>query len=80
LTNDEEGHGVVYKLKIDWPVLGKKLRQHTARVKAALNSVSSAQAKAFLETRTITVAGITLEDEDLQVSPPFPHDIKLCLR
>jgi isoleucyl-tRNA synthetase len=69
LTNDEEGHGVMYKLKIDWPVLGKKLKKDAGKVKDALNLVSSAQAKEFLETKTITVAGITLGEEDLQVSP-----------
>jgi hypothetical protein len=49
--------------------LGKKLKKDTGKVKEALNLVSSAQAKEFLEKRTITVAGITLGDEDLQVPP-----------
>jgi len=72
LTNDEEGHGVVYKLKVDWPVLGKKLKKDMPKVKQGLGLVSSGQAKEFLETKSITIAGIALGEEDLQVfSPPF---------
>jgi len=66
-TTDEDGHGVVYKLKVDWPVLGKKLKSSTKDVKQGLSSVSSAQVKRFLETKSIVVSGITLTDEDLQV-------------
>ena len=66
-TTDEDGHGVVYKLKVDWPVLGKKLKSSTKDVKQGLSSVSSSQVKRFLETKSIVVSGITLTDEDLQV-------------
>lgn len=66
-TTDEDGHGVVYKLKVDWPVLGKKLKKDMPKVKKELSLVSSSQVKKFLETKSITVAGITLGAEDLQV-------------
>ena len=66
-TTDEDGNGVVYKLKVDWPVLGKKLKKDMPKVKKELSLVSSSQAKKFLETKSITVAGITLGEEDLQV-------------
>lgn len=68
-TTDEDGHGVVYKLKVDWPVLGKKLKKDMPKVKKELSLVSSAQVKKFLESKSIIVAGITLGEEDLQVNP-----------
>ena len=66
-TTDEDGHGVVYKVKADWPVLGKKLKKDMPKVKNALALVSSAEVKEFMETKTITVGGIVLGEEDLQV-------------
>jgi isoleucyl-tRNA synthetase len=66
-TTDEDGHGVVYKMKADWPVLGKKLKKDMPKVKAALTLVSSAEVKKFLESKSIEVGGITLGEEDLQV-------------
>lgn len=58
----------MYKLKVDWPVLGKKLKKDMPKVKQGLGLVSSTQAQEFLETKSITLAGITLGEEDLQVS------------
>lgn len=66
-STDEDGHGVVYKVKADWPVLGKKLKKDMPKVKKALDLVSSAEVKKFLETKSITVGGVTLSKEDLQV-------------
>jgi isoleucyl-tRNA synthetase len=66
-TTDEDGHGVVYKVKADWPVLGKKLRGDIRHVKTALPNVSSADVKTYIETKSIVVGGITLGEEDLQV-------------
>jgi isoleucyl-tRNA synthetase len=67
LTTDEDGHGVLYKVKADWPVLGKKLKKDMPKVKKALAEVSSTEVKTFLETKSIVVGGITLGEEDLQV-------------
>jgi isoleucyl-tRNA synthetase len=67
-TTDEDGHGVVYKVKADWPVLGKKLRGDIHHVKTALPEVSSADVKKYIQTKSIVVGGITLGEEDLQVS------------
>jgi isoleucyl-tRNA synthetase len=67
LTTDEDGHGVLYKVKADWPVLGKKLKKDMPKVKKALAEVSSTEVKRFLETKSIVVGGITLGEEDLQV-------------
>jgi isoleucyl-tRNA synthetase len=70
LTTDEDGHGVLYKVKADWPVLGKKLKKDMPKVKNALAEVSSTEVKKFLETKSIVVGGITLGEEDLQVRRP----------
>ena len=67
LSTDEDGHGVVYKVKADWPVLGKKLRKDMGKVKNGLAAVSSAEVKKYIETKSIVVGGITLGEEDLQV-------------
>jgi len=71
LTTDEDGHGVLYKVKADWPVLGKKLKKDMPKVKNGLDKVSSAEVKKFLETKSIVVGGITLGEEDLQVDHPL---------
>jgi isoleucyl-tRNA synthetase len=68
LSTDEDGHGVVYKVKADWPILGKKLKKDMPKVKNALPLVSSAEVKKYLETKSIVVGGISLGEEDLQVS------------
>ena len=70
LTTDEDGHGVLYKVKADWPVLGKKLKKDMPKVKNALAEVSSTEVKKFLETKSIVVGGISLGEEDLQVRRP----------
>lgn len=67
LSTDEDGHGVLYKVKADWPVLGKRLKKDMPKVKNALASVSSADVKKYLETKSIVVGGISLGAEDLQV-------------
>ena len=72
LTTDEDGHGVLYKVKADWPVLGKKLKKDMPKVKNGLDKVSSAEVKKFLETKSIVVGGISLGEEDLQVDQLSP--------
>jgi isoleucyl-tRNA synthetase len=67
LSTDEDGHGVVYKVKADWPVLGKKLKSNMPKVKNALALISSSEVKKFVETKSIVVGGITLNEDDLQV-------------
>jgi isoleucyl-tRNA synthetase len=70
-TTDEDGHGVVYKVKADWPVLGKKLKKDMPVVKKNLEKVTSQEVKQFLKTKSIVVGGITLGEEDLQVFPYY---------
>ena len=77
-TTDEDGHGVLYKVKADWPVLGKKLKKDMPVVKKNLEKVASQEVKEFLETKSIVVGGITLGEEDLQVSPILLISFRLC--
>lgn len=68
LTNDESKCGVQFKLLADWPVLGRKLKKDMPKVKKALDSVSSEEAKQYELTKKITVAGIDLVEGDLRVT------------
>lgn len=73
ITSDEEAYGVQYTAVADWPVLGKKLKKDAKRVKAALPNVSSEDVKKFSETGKLTVDGIDLIAEDLQVQRGLPE-------
>lgn len=72
ITSDEEKYGVEYTVVADWPILGKKLKKDAKRVKAALPSVTSDEVKEFSKTGKITVDGIDLVSEDLQVQRGLP--------
>lgn len=73
ITDDESAYGVEYKAVADWPVLGKKLKKDAKKVKAALPNVSSEDVKKFSETGKLTVDGIDLVSEDLQVQRGLPE-------
>lgn len=74
ITSDEAAYGVQYTAVADWPVLGKKLKKDAKRVKAALPNVSSEEVKEFAETGKLTVDGIDLVSEDLQVQRGLPEE------
>ena len=65
LSSDEQQCGVKWKVDADWPVLGKKLRKDLPRLKKALPTVTSEQAKAYLADGKITIDGIELVAGDL---------------
>lgn len=67
ISADEEAYGVQYTAVADWPVLGKKLKKDAKRVKSALPNVTSEEVKAFAASGKLTVDGIDLVSEDLQV-------------
>jgi isoleucyl-tRNA synthetase len=67
LTSDEDKYNVQYILSADWPTLGKKLKKDAQKVKKALPNVTNNEAKAFLQSKHITVDGIELTEEDLVV-------------
>lgn len=74
ITSDEDKYGVEYTLVADWPVLGKKLKQDSKKVKAALPKVTSDEVKQFAKSGSITVDGIQLVKEDLQVLRGLPQE------
>lgn len=74
LTSDEAKYGVQYTVVADWPILGKKLKKDAKKVKAALPSVTSEEVQEFAKTGKITVDGIDLIKEDLQVQRGLPAD------
>jgi len=74
VTSDEDKFGIKYKLEADLKVLGQKLKKDAPKVRKALPSISSDQAKQFLQTNDITVEGHKLTDEDLNVVRYFESD------
>lgn len=64
-TSDEERCGVKWSLGADYATLGRKLRKDLGKVKNALPSVPSADAKRYLETGKLNVAGVELVAGDL---------------
>jgi isoleucyl-tRNA synthetase len=74
LESDEEKYNITLSVSADWPVLGKKLRKDLAKVKKALPDVTTDQAKAYLETGKIEVAGIPLVEGDLVVRRGIKQD------
>lgn len=73
ITSDEAKYGVQYTVVADWSVLGKKLKKDAKKVMAALPHVSSEDVKHFAETGKLTVDGIDLVSEDLQVQRGLPE-------
>lgn len=67
LSSDESKHDVYYLCTADWPTLGKKLRKDAQKVKKLLPGLSTQQVKDFVRDKTMTLDGITLNEEDLIV-------------
>ncbi|RUS20049.1 isoleucyl-tRNA synthetase [Jimgerdemannia flammicorona] len=74
VTADEERFGVKYRAEADLKVLGQKLKKDAMKVKNALPSLSSEQVKEFLTKKLLTVEGIIVTDEDIQVVRYFDSD------
>lgn len=74
ITSDEAKYGVAYSAVADWPVLGKKLKKDAKIVKAELPKVTSEEVQEFVKTGKLTVAGIQLVSEDLQVLRGLPAE------
>ena len=67
LSSDEERCGVRFRVMADWPVLGRKLRKDVGKVRKGLETVSSADAKAYMDTGKLVVSGVELVEGDLRV-------------
>ena len=74
LSSDEAKYNVQYSVSADWPVLGKKLKKDAMKVKAKLPDLTSDEVKQFVLDKTITVAGIKLDLEDLVVKRSLKDD------
>lgn len=74
LESDEKKFNISLSVSADWGILGKRLRKDLAKVKKALPDVTSDQAKAYLETGKIEVAGIPLFEGELVVSRGMKQD------
>lgn len=67
LTSEEDEYKVKYYATADWPVLGKKLKHSSKKIKEKLPNISSNEIKRFLIEGKITIDDIELVKEDLQV-------------
>lgn len=67
LSSDEEKYNVSYSVTADWPTLGKKFKKEAQVVKKALPGLTSADVKAFVQNKLMTLSNLTLTSEDLIV-------------
>ncbi|CAO3627490.1 unnamed protein product [Cunninghamella echinulata] len=67
VTDEESKFGVKYRAEADLKVLGQKLKKDAMKVKKALPDLTDEQVKEFVKVKTMTVAGITVTDEDINV-------------
>ncbi|KAG9243050.1 tRNA synthetases class I-domain-containing protein [Calycina marina] len=74
LSSDEAKYNVQYSVNADWPVLGKKLKKEVQKVKKALPDLKSEEVHKYVLNKTITVAGISLEEGDLVVRRGLKDD------
>lgn len=72
ITSDEAQYGVQYTVTADWPVLGKKLKKDAKKVKVALPKVTSEEVQQFAKSGKLTVDGIELVSEDLNIQRGLP--------
>ena len=67
LTSDEAKYNVQLEAKVDWPTLGKKLKKDVQVVKKGLPNLTQDELRAYLKDKTISVGGIQLEENDLNI-------------
>ncbi|ORX61636.1 isoleucyl-tRNA synthetase [Hesseltinella vesiculosa] len=78
VTAEEAKFGVKYRATADLKVLGKKIKKEAMKVKNALPDLTQEQVLDFVKTKSMTVAGVALTDEDINVVRYFDDnaDIK----
>lgn len=67
LTSDEARFNVQLEAKVDWPTLGKKLKKDVQVVRKALPNLTQDELRAYLKEKKISVGGIQLEENDLNI-------------
>ncbi|KAI1172192.1 isoleucyl-tRNA synthetase [Nemania sp. FL0916] len=67
ISTDEEQYNIILEARVDWSVLGRKLRKEVQKVRKALPDLSQEQLRQYLREKKIDVAGIQLEENDLTI-------------
>ncbi|KAI9798135.1 MAG: isoleucine--tRNA ligase, partial [Sarcosagium campestre] len=67
LTVDEAKYNVQLSVIADWSKLGKKYKKDAQKVRSALPKLTNDDVKGFLKDGSITIDGLSLEQEDLIV-------------
>lgn len=67
LSSDEERYNILLEARVDWPTLGKKLKKSVQVVRKALPSLTQDQLKQYLQDKRISIEGIELEENDLNI-------------
>lgn len=73
-SSDEEKYNVQYSVSADWPVLGRKFKKESQKLKKALPTLSSDTVREFTKTKSINVNGIMLGEDDLIVKRGLKED------
>ena len=58
-SSDEEQFDILLEAKVDWAILGKKLKKDVQTVRKALPSLSQEEMRQYLSDKKLTVAGDT---------------------
>lgn len=67
LTSDEQQFNIQLEAKVDWPVLGKKLKKDVKVVRDGLPKLSQEDLQTYSLEKKITVGGIELGEGDLSI-------------
>jgi isoleucyl-tRNA synthetase len=67
LSRDEERFNILLEARVDWPTLGKKLKKNVQVIRKALPNLTQAQLRQYLQDKRMTIEGIDLEEDDLNV-------------
>lgn len=67
LSSDEDKYNILLEARVDWPMLGKKLRKSVQVIRKALPTLTQVQLRQYLHDKKLTIEGIQLEENDLNI-------------
>lgn len=67
LSSDEDKYNILLEARVDWPILGKKLKKDVQIVRKALPNLTQVQLRQYLHDKKMTIEGIQLEENDLNI-------------
>lgn len=67
LSSDAEWLDIILEARVDWPTLGKKLKNNVQVVRKALPSLTQSQLKQYIQDKRMMIEGIELEENDLNI-------------